>query len=141
MGIHIRRNADIVADLYKRFAARRMSMTENNAQQADVLDGAHVVPNANGTAPAQWLDTVFGGHRKILLLLPGPPLELKPIFEDGVHAAPARSLAAALYRHAHAEGRDDRRVGVRRARRRRSTSITPISRPPSSPAAETSSSP
>jgi nicotinamide-nucleotide amidase len=82
MGIHIRRNADIVAELYKRFAARRMSMTENNAQQADVLEGAHIVPNANGTAPAQWLDTVYGGHRKILLLLPGPPLELKPIFEN-----------------------------------------------------------
>src|SRR5882757_4276331 len=82
MGIHIRRNADIVAELYKRFAARRMSMTENNAQQADVLEGAHVVPNANGTAPAQWLDTVFDGHRKILMLLPGPPLELKPIFEN-----------------------------------------------------------
>jgi nicotinamide-nucleotide amidase len=82
MGIHIRRNADIVADLYKRFAARRLSMTENNAQQADVLEGAHVVPNANGTAPAQWLDTVYGGHRKILMLLPGPPLELRPIFEQ-----------------------------------------------------------
>jgi nicotinamide-nucleotide amidase len=82
MGIHIRRNADIVAELYKRFAARRMSMSENNAQQADVLEGAHVVPNANGTAPAQWLDTVYGGHRKILILLPGPPLELKPIFEN-----------------------------------------------------------
>jgi competence/damage-inducible protein CinA-like protein len=82
MGIHIRRNADIVAELYKRFAARRMSMTENNAQQADVLEGAHVVPNANGTAPAQWLDTVYNGHRKILMLLPGPPLELKPIFEN-----------------------------------------------------------
>ena len=49
--------------------------------KADVLEGAHVVPNANGTAPAQWLDTVFGGHRKILMLLPGPPLELKPIFD------------------------------------------------------------
>lgn len=82
MGLHIRRNADIVAELYKRFAARRMSMTENNAQQADVLEGAHVVPNANGTAPAQWLDTVFAGHRKILMLLPGPPLEMKPIFDQ-----------------------------------------------------------
>ena len=82
MGIHIRRNADIVAELYKRFAARRMSMTENNAQQADVLEGAHVVPNANGTAPAQWLDTVYGGHRKILMLLPGPPQELRPIFDQ-----------------------------------------------------------
>jgi nicotinamide-nucleotide amidase len=59
-----------------------MSMTENNAQQADVLDGAHVVPNANGTAPAQWLDTVYGGHRKIMMLLPGPPQELKPLFDN-----------------------------------------------------------
>jgi nicotinamide-nucleotide amidase len=82
MGIHIRRNADIVAELYKRFAARRMSMTENNAQQADVLEGAHVVPNANGTAPAQWLDTVYGGHRKIMMLLPGPPQELQPLFDN-----------------------------------------------------------
>ncbi len=81
LGIHIRRNADIVAQLYKRFAARRMTMTENNAQQADVLEGAHVVPNENGTAPAQWLDTAFAGHRKILMLLPGPPSELKPIFD------------------------------------------------------------
>ena len=81
LGIHIRRNADIVASLYKRFAARRMTMTDNNAQQADVLEGAHVVPNENGTAPAQWLDTVFAGHRKILILLPGPPSELKPIFD------------------------------------------------------------
>lgn len=81
MGIHIRRNADIVAQLYKRFAARRLTMTDNNAQQADVLEGAHVVPNENGTAPAQWLDTVYGGHRKILMLLPGPPSELKPIFD------------------------------------------------------------
>ncbi len=81
LGIHIRRNADIVAQLYKRFAARRMTMTENNAQQADVLEGASVVPNANGSAPAQWLDTVVGGHRKILILLPGPPSELKPLVD------------------------------------------------------------
>jgi len=81
LGIHIRRNADVVAQLYKRFAARRMTMTENNAQQADVLEGASIVPNANGTAPAQWLDTVFAGHRKILILLPGPPSELEPLFD------------------------------------------------------------
>ena len=81
LGIHIRRNADVVAQLYKRFAARRMTMTENNAQQADVLEGASIVPNANGSAPAQWLDTVFAGHRKILVLLPGPPSELKPLFD------------------------------------------------------------
>jgi nicotinamide-nucleotide amidase len=81
LGIHIRRNADVVAQLYKRFAARRMTMSENNAQQADVLEGASIVPNANGSAPAQWLDTVFAGHRKILILLPGPASELKPLFD------------------------------------------------------------
>jgi nicotinamide-nucleotide amidase len=81
LDLHIRRNADIVAQLYKRFAARRMTMPENNARQADVIEGASVVPNANGTAPAQWLDTVFGGHRKLILLLPGPPGELMPLFD------------------------------------------------------------
>ncbi len=115
LGIPIRRNADIVAQLYKRFAARRLTMTENNAQQADVLDGASVVPNANGTAPAQWLDTVFNGHRKILMLLPGPPSELKPLFETeciprlkevlpGRHMA-RRTLKAAMIGESAADAR------------------------------------
>jgi hypothetical protein len=67
--------------MYKRFAARRMTMPENNARQADVIDGAEVLPNANGSAPGQYIDTVVGRHRKIVVLLPGPPKELEPMYE------------------------------------------------------------
>jgi nicotinamide-nucleotide amidase len=79
--LSLRRDPEIVAALYARFAARRIAMTENNSRQADVLQGAEVLPNPNGTAPGQWLDTVYQGHRKILFLLPGPPNECKPLFD------------------------------------------------------------
>ncbi len=81
LGVRLRRNQEIVAALYARFAARRIPITDNNSKQADMLEGATPLPNPNGTAPGQWLDTVFGGHRKLVLLLPGPPGELKPMFD------------------------------------------------------------
>ena len=73
LGIRLRRNPEIVGALYARFAARRAQMTDNNARQADVLDGSLILENARGTAPGQWLDTVYGEHRKLVILLPGPP--------------------------------------------------------------------
>ncbi len=87
LGVRLRRNQEIVAALYARAAARRIPMTDNNTKQADVVEGATTLPNPNGTAPGQWLDTVWpagkpgGGHRKLVLLLPGPPSELKPMFD------------------------------------------------------------
>ena len=56
-------------------------MSPNNAKQADVLEGAVVLPNANGTAPGQWLSGKFDGRERIVILLPGPPHELKALFE------------------------------------------------------------
>ncbi len=81
LGIRLRRNAEIVGALYARFAARRAQMTENNARQADVLDGSLILENPRGTAPGQWLDTVYGNHRKLVILLPGPPSELKAMWD------------------------------------------------------------
>jgi nicotinamide-nucleotide amidase len=81
LGVGLRRNAEILTAMYKRFAARRMAMPENNARQADVIEGAEVMPNANGSAPGQYIDTVVGRHRKIVVLLPGPPKELEPMYE------------------------------------------------------------
>ena len=73
-------------------------MTENNARQADVLDGSVILQNDRGTAPGQWLDTVHGGHRKLVILLPGPPSEVKAMFDaqcmERLRAAvPRRSIA------------------------------------------------
>ena len=81
LGIRLRRNPEIVGALYARFAARRVQMTDNNARQADVLDGSVILENDRGTAPGQWLDTVYGGHRKLVILLPGPPTEVKAMFD------------------------------------------------------------
>jgi nicotinamide-nucleotide amidase len=102
LGIGIKRDADLVAQLYKRFAARRASMSPNNTQQADVLEGAEILDNEKGTAPGQWLDTVYGEkgkeHRKLVALLPGPPHEMKAMYEAQVkprliEALPQRYIA------------------------------------------------
>jgi nicotinamide-nucleotide amidase len=92
LGLGLRRDNDILTALYKRAAARRMVMPSNNAKQADVLEGAEVLANPNGSAPGQYIDTVVGRHRKIVILLPGPPKELKPLYE----AACRSRLAATL---------------------------------------------
>ena len=63
--------------MYKRFADRRITMPENNAQQADILIDAIVLPNAKGTAPGQWLETEFEGEPRTIALLPGPPHEVR----------------------------------------------------------------
>src|SRR5579863_4650060 len=59
LGIRLRRDAAQVAALHARFAARGWKMAANNAKQADVLEGATVLPNSNGTAPGQWLSGNF----------------------------------------------------------------------------------
>jgi nicotinamide-nucleotide amidase len=68
---------EIVADLENIFKRRGMTMPEINSRQAFVIEGAEVVPNPAGTAPGLYLDD---GNCKVLLL-PGPPNELIPIFE------------------------------------------------------------
>jgi nicotinamide-nucleotide amidase len=55
-------------------------MPVNNERQADVLAGAEILPNPNGSAPGQFLRTNVSGREKIVVLLPGPPNELKPMY-------------------------------------------------------------
>ena len=76
------RDPEIVAKIEARFAKRGWKMSANNAKQADVLTGAIVLPNPNGTAPGQWLSGMYDGHEKIIMLLPGPPFELKAMFDE-----------------------------------------------------------
>jgi nicotinamide-nucleotide amidase len=84
LGIGLQRDPEILAKLEERFAARGGKMAPNNAKQADVLGGATALPNANGTAPGQWLSGKFDDREHIIVLLPGPPHELKPMFESEV---------------------------------------------------------
>jgi nicotinamide-nucleotide amidase len=79
--LSLHRDPQLLEVLRQRFAARNMAMPSNNIRQADVLTGATLLPNPNGSAPGQWIDTIHDGFRKLLILLPGPPKELKPIFD------------------------------------------------------------
>ncbi len=81
LSLNLRRDAAQVAALHARAASWRITMPQNNLKQADVIEGATVIPNANGSAPGQWLDVIFEGYRKLVMLVPGPPNECKPLFD------------------------------------------------------------
>ena len=66
---------EITERLRQRFAARGWQMPEINRRQAMVPEGADPIDNPNGTAPGLWIEH---GDR-VVLLLPGPPRELKPM--------------------------------------------------------------
>jgi len=82
LGLSLRRDPEIVASIEQRFASRGWKMAANNIKQGDVLAGATVLSNANGTAPGQWITGKYDGQEKIIMLLPGPPHELKALFEQ-----------------------------------------------------------
>jgi nicotinamide-nucleotide amidase len=63
----------ITARIKARFESRAMEMPAINRRQAMVPAGAQVIDNPNGTAPGLWLET----GAQAVLLLPGPPRELK----------------------------------------------------------------
>ena len=84
LGLTLRRDTEILTRLEQRFADRGWKMSANNVKQADVLDGATILPNPNGTAPGQWLSGEFDGREHIIVLLPGPPHEMKAMFEAEV---------------------------------------------------------
>ncbi len=84
LGVKLQRDPEIVRLLKERFASRGWKMTPNNAKQADLIEGATVLPNANGTAPGQWLSGQFDGREHMIVLLPGPPHEMRALFENEV---------------------------------------------------------
>lgn len=81
LSLNLRREPAQVAALHARAATWRISMPENNLKQADVIQGATILQNANGSAPGQWLDIMFEGYRKLIMLIPGPPHECHAIFD------------------------------------------------------------
>jgi nicotinamide-nucleotide amidase len=82
MGLELRRDPQVLANLEQRFASRKLKLTPNNLKQADVIAGATVLPNPNGSAVGQWISEQYKGNDKIVILLPGPPHELTAMFEE-----------------------------------------------------------
>jgi nicotinamide-nucleotide amidase len=81
LSLPLHRDASQVTALAVRAATWRIPMPENNLKQADLLEGALLLPNPNGSAPGQWLDIEWQGYRKLLILVPGPPNECRPLFD------------------------------------------------------------
>jgi nicotinamide-nucleotide amidase len=84
LNLQLRRDPEILQAIERRFAEHGWKMSANNAKQADVIPGATVLANANGTAPGQWISGKSDGKEKIVVLLPGPPHEMKALFESAV---------------------------------------------------------
>ncbi|MCM3654014.1 competence/damage-inducible protein A [Metabacillus litoralis] len=60
------------------FVQTKRIMSENNKKQALVLDGANILKNDYGMAPGMALEV----DGTIYMLLPGPPKEMKPMFQN-----------------------------------------------------------
>jgi len=82
LGLPLKRDPELVTALERRFAERGYKLTPNNLQQADVIAGATVLPNLNGSAVGLWISGKYEAREKIIVLLPGPPAELKAMFEQ-----------------------------------------------------------
>lgn len=69
---------EIVDQIRTVFQKRGIHMPDINARQAFVIEGAEVLPNSVGTAPGQYIED----DSCSVLLLPGPPREMQPMFDD-----------------------------------------------------------
>ena len=67
---------DLLDALTERFQRLNRKMADNNRRQTFVVEGAEPLPNGRGTAAGQWIED----GNKVVMLLPGPPHELKAMF-------------------------------------------------------------
>jgi len=78
LGVELDVDEQVLDQIRDRFARRGLTMPEINRRQAMIPRGATVLPNPNGTAPGLWLEKGSAA----IVLLPGPPRELKPMLES-----------------------------------------------------------
>jgi len=80
LGRQLTLDYDVLETIRERFASRGYQMAPNNERQALVPAGATVLPNPNGSAPG----LTISHESKFIVLLPGPPREMRPMFEDQI---------------------------------------------------------
>jgi nicotinamide-nucleotide amidase len=78
----------VLEEIRTKFKAYGVVMPERNSRQAMVIEDAEVLSNPNGSAPGMFLDH----NGTAIVLLPGPPREMRPMFEH--HVAPRLSQRA-----------------------------------------------
>jgi nicotinamide-nucleotide amidase len=89
LGRDLREDATVLAHIRHLFKSRRRPMPERTRVQALIPEGAQVLPNPHGTAPGLAIDVRpnpfrAGGQSTWLIMLPGPPRELRPMFTETV---------------------------------------------------------
>jgi len=97
-----------------RFRRLGRRMSEVNLRQAMIVDGAEILPNDRGTAPGPWVQA----DSRFVILLPGPPKEMRAMFESQVFRASRRCCRPWLSGHAS--------TGWRGCRNPTSTSSSPL---------------
>ena len=73
-------NEKVLDAIRTKFLSLGRQMPEINSRQAMVIDGAEVLDNPNGSAPGMYLEH----EGRSVVLLPGPPREMRPMFENFV---------------------------------------------------------
>ena len=79
-GLQLEMNEKCLEEIREYFTATGRVMSENNAKQAMIPRGATVIRNRYGTAPS----IAVSNGEKTVIMLPGPPVELVPIFKEEV---------------------------------------------------------
>ena len=78
VGLH---HDDAAADVIRQMFARRgRRMAANNLRQAQVPDGASIIPQTRGTAPGLICPLTVGGAAKVVFAVPGVPHEMEEMF-------------------------------------------------------------
>lgn len=80
VGLELVFNEEVLEEVRARFRSFGREMPETNKRQAYIIEGADILPNPNGSAVGMSLKI----EEKFFVLLPGPPRELKPMFENFV---------------------------------------------------------
>jgi nicotinamide-nucleotide amidase len=80
LGRQLLRDEAVADAIRERFRKRGIPMPDSALKQALVPAGAQTLPNPNGTAPGLAIEE----ENKLIVLLPGPPRELQPMFEQYV---------------------------------------------------------
>jgi len=83
-GLKMKMHEESLERLKKFFAQFNREMTPNNAKQAMMPEGCTVLPNNYGTAPALAVEGIINGENKTVVMLPGPPREMEPIYREEV---------------------------------------------------------
>jgi nicotinamide-nucleotide amidase len=80
MNVPLHRDDGAVAAMRTMFSSRGREMPESNLRQADVPEGATIIPQTKGTAPGLICPV---GH-KVIYAVPGVPYEMADMFERGI---------------------------------------------------------